>query len=224
MDHIKDPSMHKKWCRQQRKIEGTQNWIDTEIRATIQHALGQKDNDIDAAVMQVSCLRLAYNLNHSCCALSILRSIIETSCSQDFKDLDNFRLRRIKKNLEKRIDTWKPHILRFCKGTDEEHVLIANYLEDYCRYRFYNHPKVFKTFLPYILHLLYMNDILEEDGLFYWKDVTEEGITESSSSGSSADVIQSQIKYSLAALGATEKLFEWFETVSTETGSESSSE
>ena len=59
-----DAISHKKWCKLQRKIEGTQQWIDSEIRVTIQHALGQKNNDIDSAILQVTCLRLAYNLNH----------------------------------------------------------------------------------------------------------------------------------------------------------------
>ena len=69
-----------------------------------------------------------------------------------------------------------------------------------------------------------MYDILNEDGLYIWKEYTEESMSETSSSGGSAGEIQEQIKHYITSLTATEKLFKWFETASIESSIESSSE
>jgi len=214
---------YKKWCKEQRKIVGTQEWIDSEIRATIQHALGQKDNDIDSAVLQVTCLRLAYNLDHGKCIASILRSIIETTCCKSFKNMEECKktLPKVVKELNTKLKSWSPYLIKISKGDNAENVTITEYLETYCRYRFFGNSKIYNYFLPYILHQLYMNDIIEEEGLYIWRDATEESISDSSSSGGSAEEIMIQIKQAMAALDATAKFFNWLDTASSES-SESS--
>ena len=220
---ISDLETYKKWCKTQRKTVGTQEWIDTEIRATIQHALGQKNNDIDSAIMQVTCLRLAYNLEHGKCVASILRSIIESTCSETFRDLKTIRSKipNLISELNKILEMWSPYIIKISRKNIEENVRITEYLDTYCRYRFYGYPILYKYFFPCLLHRLYMYDIIEEDGLFTWRDITEESVSESTSSGGSAADVMEQIKHSMVALDATEKLFIWLDESD---GSDGSSE
>ena len=87
-------------------------------------------------------------------------------------------------------------------------------------YRFYGYDKIYKTFFPLLLYQLYVYDILEEDGLCAWKEHTEESISDTSSSGSSAGEIEIQIKQYVTSLTATQKLFEWFETAESASESE----
>ncbi|XP_074321165.1 uncharacterized protein LOC141657730 [Silene latifolia] len=138
--------------------EPMDDYFEKEVEATFQRAVLENIKE-DNVILEVNSLRLSYNMAAADCAGAIFYSMMKLAAETPYNS--NAEL---SKNVAKVIRTWKKLLKYYLPSIDEQIEVILKY-EEMCL----ESVKAFFPLFSQVLHLLYSEDIIQEEAILSWE-------------------------------------------------------
>ncbi|KAI3887383.1 hypothetical protein MKW92_050769 [Papaver armeniacum] len=136
--------------------------FDTEVEATFLR-LVHGGVDQENTIIEVTSLRLAFNMESADCARALFWSMMKFAYETPYGTEDE-----LYRNAVRVITTWRDLLRHYVTSTDEQIEIIAT-LEEMCS----EFAKDFAAMFHKILHVLYEKDIVTEEAILLWESEKE---------------------------------------------------
>ncbi|KAI3451486.1 hypothetical protein Pfo_008151 [Paulownia fortunei] len=137
--------------------------FEKEVEATFLRAVHESVKE-DHVILEVNSLRLSYNLTSTDCAGALFYAMMKLAL-----DTPHGSPGELVKNVASVFAKWKKLLKYYLPSIDEEIEVILKF-EEMC----IESTKEYSTLFVQILHLLYDQDILQEDAILNWASEKEE--------------------------------------------------
>ncbi|KAH7669778.1 translation initiation factor eIF-2B subunit epsilon protein [Dioscorea alata] len=132
--------------------------FENEVEATFRRALAGVD--VQNVILEISSLRLSYNMSHADCAGALFYAIMKSA-----SDISYSNNTELSANTKMEINKWKNLLKNYIKSQDEEIEVIMKF-EEICLETI----REFRPLFTDILHHLYEEDIITEDAILSWEN------------------------------------------------------